>query len=476
MNFEAVIGIEIHVEMKTKSKMFSSSPIAFGREANTLVRPVDIAFPGTMPIVNKQAVVNAIRVSNALNMEIDNELFFDRKNYFYSDLPKGFQITQDKRPIGKNGFIDVKLSDGSIKRIEIERLHMEEDTCKQLHMADYTLLDYNRAGTPLIEIVSRPNIRTGEEAMRYVEAIKSIVVFSDVSDGKMEEGSLRCDVNISIRPYGSQTYGTKVEVKNLNSTANVQRAIDFEIKRQTKSLLKGIAIEQETRRFDELKKETVLMRKKTDSVDYKYFPEPNIVPIRLSQEFIQHAIDTCPELASKKIERYMGVGLSEEEANQMLQNRLMAAYFDECIKVNKNRAKAYWNWLNGDILAYLNKNELEITELKVTPDNLDVLIGMLEKSSISFNQARTVFEKMAIDNKNAEAIVDELGLKQNSNEDEIKQIVIQTIDEFPQSVVDYKAGKDRAVGFLVGQIMKKTKGKVNPAITSKLVVEVLKSK
>ena len=476
MNFEAVIGIEIHVEMKTKSKMFSSSPIAFGREANTLVRPVDIAFPGTMPIVNKQAVVNAIRVSNALNMEIDNELFFDRKNYFYSDLPKGFQITQDKRPIGKNGFIDVKLSDGSIKRIEIERLHMEEDTCKQLHMADYTLLDYNRAGTPLIEIVSRPNIRTGEEAMRYVEAIKSIVVFSDVSDGKMEEGSLRCDVNISIRPYGSKTYGTKVEVKNLNSTANVQRAIDFEIKRQTKSLLKGIAIEQETRRFDELKKETVLMRKKTDSVDYKYFPEPNIVPIRLSQEFIQHAIDTCPELASKKIERYMGVGLSEEEANQMLQNRLMAAYFDECIKVNKNRAKAYWNWLNGDILAYLNKNELEITELKVTPDNLDVLIGMLEKSSISFNQARTVFEKMAIDNKNAEAIVDELGLKQNSNEDEIKQIVIQTIDEFPQSVVDYKAGKDRAVGFLVGQIMKKTKGKVNPAITSKLVVEVLKSK
>ena len=476
MNFEAVIGIEIHVEMKTKSKMFSSSPIAFGREANTLVRPVDIAFPGTMPIVNKQAVVNAIRVSSALNMEIDNELFFDRKNYFYSDLPKGFQITQDKRPIGKNGFIDVKLSDGSIKRIEIERLHMEEDTCKQLHMADYTLLDYNRAGTPLIEIVSRPNIRTGEEAMRYVEAIKSIVVFSDVSDGKMEEGSLRCDVNISIRPYGSKTYGTKVEVKNLNSTANVQRAIDFEIKRQTKSLLKGIAIEQETRRFDELKKETVLMRKKTDSVDYKYFPEPNIVPIRLSQEFIQHAIDTCPELASKKIERYIGVGLSEEEANQMLQNRLMAAYFDECIKVNKNRAKAYWNWLNGDILAYLNKNELEITELKVTPDNLDVLIGMLEKSSISFNQARTVFEKMTIDNKNAEAIVDELGLKQNSNEDEIKQIVIQTIDEFPQSVVDYKAGKDRAVGFLVGQIMKKTKGKVNPAITSKLVVEVLKSK
>lgn len=476
MNFEAVIGIEIHVEMKTRSKMFSSAPIAFGKEANTLVRPLDIAFPGTMPIVNKQAVINAIRVSNALHMNIDNELYFDRKNYFYSDLPKGFQITQDKRPIGSNGFIDVKLSNGDVKRIDIERLHMEEDTCKQLHMADYTLLDYNRAGTPLIEIVSRPTIRNGEEAMRYVEAIKSIVVFSDVSDGKMEEGSLRCDVNVSIRPYGSDKFGTKVEVKNLNSTANVQRAIDFEIKRQTKLLLSGIPVEQETRRFDELKRETVLMRKKTDSVDYKYFPEPNIAPIRLSENFIKNAIETCPELASEKLERYINVGLSEDEANQMLQNRLMANYFDSCIKVNPKRAKAFWNWLNGDILAFLNKNELSITDLKVTPDNLNELIDMLEKSTLSFNQARTVFEKMTIDNKNASLLADELGLKQNSNEDEIKQIVVQTIEEFPQSVIDYKAGKDRAVGFLVGQIMKKTKGKVNPAITSKLVVEVLKSK
>ncbi len=476
MNFEAVIGIEIHVEMKTKSKMFSSSPIAFGKEANTLVRPLDIAFPGTMPIVNKQAVINAIRVSHALNMEIDNELWFDRKNYFYSDLPKGFQITQDKRPIGKNGYVDVKLSNNKVKRIEIERLHIEEDTCKQLHLADYTLLDYNRAGTPLIEIVSRPNIRSGEEAMKYVEAIKSIVVFSDVSDGKMEEGSLRCDVNISIRPYGSEKFGTKVEVKNLNSTANVQRAIDYEIRRQTKLLLSGVPVEQETRRFDEMKKETVLMRKKTDSVDYKYFTEPNIVPIKLSDEFIKNAIDTCPELASQKLNRYMEVGLSEDEANQMLQNRSMANYFEACIKINSKRAKSYWNWLNGDILAFLNKNTLEINDLKVTPDNLDQLIDMLEKNTLSFNQARTIFEKMTIDNKSASLLADELGLKQNSNEDEIRTIVIETIDQFPQSVIDYKNGKDRAVGFLVGQIMKKTKGKVNPAMTSKIVVEILKTK
>ena len=476
MNFEAVIGIEIHVEMKTKSKMFSSAPIAFGQDPNTLTRPLDLAFPGTMPIVNKQAVINAIRVSNALNMTIDNELYFDRKNYFYSDLPKGFQITQDKRPIGRDGYVEVKLSNGTTKKIEIERLHMEEDTCKQLHMADYTLLDYNRAGTPLVEIVSRPNIRSGEVAMRYVEAIKSIVVFTDVSDGKMEEGSLRCDVNVSVRPYGSDKFGTKVEVKNLNSTANVQRAIDFEVRRQTKLLLKGIPVEQETRRFDELKRETVLMRKKGDAVDYKYFPEPNIIPIKLSDEFIKNAIDTCPELASQKLARYMEAGLSEEEANQMLQNRAMATYFDSCLKVDATRAKLFWNWLMGDILAYLNKNELEITALKVTPDNLNKLIDMLEKKTLSFNQARSVFEKMTENNEDASVLADKLGLKQNSNEDEIRGIVVETIDAFPQSVIDYKNGKDRAVGFLVGQIMKKTKGKVNPAITSKLVVEELKSR
>ena len=299
MNFEAVIGIEIHVEMKTRTKMFSASPNRFGATPNTLVTPVDMAFPGTLPVVNKQAVINAIRVSNALNMEIDHELWFDRKNYFYSDLPKGYQITQDKRPIGKEGYVEIETTNG-IKKIGIERLHMEEDTCKQLHMADYTLIDYNRAGTPLVEIVSKPEMRNGEEAMKYVEQIRSIVIYSGVSDGKMEEGSLRCDVNISLRPIGDEKFGTKVEIKNLNSLANVQRAIDFEMKRQSEILLSGGVVEQETRRFDETKKETVLMRKKTDAVDYKYFTEANITPIKLSDEFVNNAIKTCPELASSK--------------------------------------------------------------------------------------------------------------------------------------------------------------------------------
>lgn len=476
MNFEAIIGIEIHVEMKTKSKMFSGGRIAFGEEPNSCVRPLDMAFPGTMPLVNKQAVINAIRVSNALHMSIDHELWFDRKNYFYSDLPKGYQITQQARPIGSEGYVEIKLSDGRVKKIEIERLHMEEDTCKQLHMADYTLLDYNRAGTPLVEIVSKPNIRSGEEAMKYVEMIKSIVVFLDVSDGKMEEGSLRCDVNISIRPYGSDKFGTKVEVKNLNSTANVQRAIDFEVKRQTKMLLAGIPIEQETRRFDETKKETVLMRKKTDSVDYKYFTEPNIAPISLSDEFVNHAIATSPELASEKYVRYINLGLSEDEANQMLQDKASSEYFDKCVELEPKKAKAAWNWLNGDILAYLNKNGITINEIKVTPNNLLSLLDMIEKGSLSFNQARTVFEKMTIDNKDAEKIADELGLKQNSDVDAIKALVEETISEFPQSVIDFKNGKDRAVGFLVGQAMKKSRGKANPQIASKLVLEILKTK
>ncbi len=476
MNFEAVIGIEIHVEMKTKSKMFSSAPIAFGKEPNTLVQPLDIAFPGTMPRVNKQAVINAIRVSDALHMTIDRELWFDRKNYFYSDLPKGFQITQDARPIGKNGYVDIELSDGRIKRIEIERLHMEEDTCKQLHFPDCTLLDYNRAGTPLIEIVSRPDIRSGEEAMRYVEAIRSIVVFSGVSDGKMEEGSLRCDVNVSIRPYGSDRFGTKVEVKNLNSTANVQKAIDFEVKRQAALLLSGIAVEQETRRFDEGKKETILMRKKTDAIDYKYFTEPNLVPIRLSEAFVEEAIRTCPELADSKMKRYTAAGLTKEEAGQMLQNPEMTAYFDRCMAIQPKRAKAYWNWLISEIAGYLNKNGLDIRALKVSPEHLDSLIAMIEEGTLSFNQARKVFLEMVADDEDPSEIADRLGLKQNSDADEIRKLVEATIEEFPQSVIDYKNGKDRAVGFLVGQIMKKTKGKVNPAITSKFVVEILNGK
>lgn len=475
MNFEAVIGIEIHVEMKTKSKMFSSAPVLFGAEPNTLVRPLDIAFPGTMPLVNKQAVINAIRVSNALHMSIDNELWFDRKNYFYSDLPKGFQITQDKRPIGRDGYVEIKTKNG-IKRIEIERLHMEEDTCKQLHMSSYSLLDYNRAGTPLVEIVSRPNIRSGEEAMKYVEQIKSIVQFTDVSDGKMEEGSLRCDVNISLRPSGSEKFGTKVEIKNLNSLSNVEKAIEFEIIRQQKLLLAGIPVEQETRRFDEMRKETVLMRKKTDAVDYKYFTEPNITPIKLSDEFIKNAIETCPELASSKRNRYINdLKLSEYDADILLQDKAVSEYFDETIKYNAN-PKLLVNWIMVDIASYLNKNNYSISDLKLSPEHLSDLVKLISEGKISSKQAKDVFLDIVETNASPIDVANKLGIVQMSDENAIMDLVIEALNENPQAIEDFKNGKDRAVGFLVGQIMKKSRGKANPAMTSKLVIQELKKR
>lgn len=475
MNFEAVIGIEIHVEMKTKSKMFSSAPVRFGEEPNTLVSPVDMAFPGTMPVVNKQAVINAIRVSNALHMSIDNELWFDRKNYFYADLPKGFQITQDKRPIGREGYVIIKTSNGE-KKIEIERLHMEEDTCKQLHLSTYSLLDYNRAGTPLIEIVSRPNIRSGEEAMKYVEQIKSIVQYSDVSDGKMEEGSLRCDVNVSIRPVGSEKFGTKVEIKNLNSTSNVEKAIEFEIDRQQQSLLAGIPIDQETRRFDEIRKETVLMRKKTDAVDYKYFTEPNITPIKLSDEFISEAIKSCPELASSKKVRYMQeLGLNEYDADILLQDKEVANYFDKALQFRAN-SKLLANWIMVDIAAYLNKNNMAITALKLSPNHLAELVKMIEEGKISSKQAKDVFNRIVESDESPVDVANSLGLVQMSDEGAIRDLVLEVLKENSQSIEDYKNGKDRAVGFLVGQVMKKSHGKANPAMTSKMIVEELKKR
>ena len=475
MNFEAVIGIEIHVEMKTKSKMFSSAPVEFGAEPNTLVNPVDIAFPGTMPVVNKQAVINAIRVSNALHMSIDNELWFDRKNYFYADLPKGFQITQDKRPIGRNGYVTIKTANGE-KKIEIERLHMEEDTCKQLHLSTYSLLDYNRAGTPLVEIVSRPNIRSGEEAMKYVEQIKSIVQYTDVSDGKMEEGSLRCDVNISLRPIGSDKFGTKVEIKNLNSLSNVEKAIEFEITRQQQLLLAGIPVDQETRRFDETRKETVLMRKKTDAVDYKYFTEPNITPIRLSEGFIKNAIETCPELASSKKERYMNaLSLSEYDADILLQDKDVSIYFDAATKF-KASPKLLANWIMVDIAAYLNKNNMSITSLKLSPEHLSDLVMLIEEGKISSKQAKEVFAQVVESDESPIEVANKLGLVQVSDEGAIRELVLETLNENPQSIEDYKNGKDRAVGFLVGQVMKKSRGKANPAMTSKMIVEELKKR
>ena len=476
MEFEPVIGLEIHVELKTKSKMFSTAPVAYGKEPNTLCAPLDMAFPGTLPTVNKEGVIYAIRVSNALHMKIDNELHFDRKNYFYSDLPKGFQITQDRRPIGSDGYLEIEV-DGKTKRIGIERLHIEEDTCKQLHFPAFTLLNYNRAGTPLIEIVSKPELRSGEEAMKYVEKIRSIVVFSGVSDGKMEEGSLRVDTNVSIRPKGSSTFGTKVEVKNINSINYVQKAIDFEVNRQAKLLEEGKEILQETRRYDDKKNETISMRLKTDSVDYKYYPETNITPIKLSDEFIKNAIDSCPELAESKKARYINEhGLNDYDASLLVSEKAVSDYYDEATKYSK-AYKLLANWINVDVAAYLNKNIISITEFPLSPERLAGLVKMVEANEVNSNQAREIFAKMLEAGVDASKAKEMLGISsQISDLDFIKDTINKVLEANPQAIIDYKEGKGRALGFLVGQTMKLTQGKINPKIATELLSEELKKR
>ncbi|MDY6276107.1 MAG: Asp-tRNA(Asn)/Glu-tRNA(Gln) amidotransferase subunit GatB [Bacilli bacterium] len=476
MNFEPVIGLEIHVELKTKSKMFSSAPVTYGKEANTQTAPLDLGFPGTLPVVNKQAVIDAIRVSNALHMSIDHELHFDRKNYFYSDLPKGYQITQDRRPIGSHGYLEIVVN-GEKKRIGIQRLHMEEDTCKQLHFKNFTLLNYNRAGTPLIEIVSEPEIRSGEEAMKYVEMIRSIVVFSEVSDGKMEEGSLRCDVNVSIRPVGTKEFGTKVEVKNINSITYVKNAIDFEVKRQQEIIESGGKVIQETRRYDDETKTTIAMRLKTDSVDYKYFPEPNIIPIKLSDEFVNDAIASCPELAESKKERYLNeFKLNDYDASLLVSDKDISVYYDNCAKLTK-QYKILANWINVDVLSYLNKNNCTINEFPLSPEQLVSLIAIIEKNEVSSNQAKSIFNKMVEEKCDAQKARQILGISsQISDESFIKNVINEVLDENPQSIKDYKEGKDRALGFMVGQVMKKTQGKVNPKMTSEMLLKELENR
>lgn len=475
MNFEAVIGLEIHVQMKTETKMFSASPNHFSRIPNSEVTPFDMAYPGTMPVVNKQAVINAIRVANALHMSIDHTLYFDRKNYFYSDLPKGFQITQQFRPIGSKGYLDILDKAGNPKRIRIERMHMEEDTCKQLHFADCSLLDYNRAGTPLVEIVSEPDIASGTEAMRYVEAIRRIVVYSLTSDGKMEEGSLRCDVNVSLRPYGSKEYGTKVEIKNLNSIKNIEAALDYEIARQSACLLSGIPVVQETRRFDEASGKTISMRLKTDAVDYKYFPEPNIAPIALSDAFVDDAIATCPELYDAKKERYLAEGLSETDASILLDDIDMASYYEKASSKAKNK-KAIANWIIVEVNAYLNKNGISIKDFPMSGDTL-AEISALQEDGFTHKQCSDIFQYVLSNEVSVEEARTALKIeKQVSDDGAVLEAVTAVLDANPQSIVDFKAGKDRAIGFLVGQVMKASKGKLNPAAVAKVMNEEIRKR
>lgn len=472
MNFEAVIGIETHIETNTKSKMFSTSPNKAEQEPNTLVALLDMAFPGTMPRVNKEAVRKAIRIAHALHMTIDDTLYFDRKNYFYSDLPKGYQITQQFRPIGRDGYVEIEIN-GKKKRIGIERMHMEEDTCKQLHFSSYTLLDYNRAGVPLLEIVTRPEIRSGEEARKYVEKLREIVTFADVSDGKMENGSMRCDTNISIRPYGEEKFGTKVEVKNLNSIVDIEKALDYEIKRQSEALLTGHEVIQETRRFDEVKKETVTMRVKTDAVDYKYFCEPNIAPIHLSKEFIEDAIKTCPELYDEMLARFnKDYNIDLKDTKILLSDKELGLYFDKCAKFSKHY-QAIANFIISNVLSILNRENITIKDFKVEPKYISELVDLLESKEINSTQGKKIFEKVVKENKSPRVFKESLGATLISDEVLILKMVEEIISANPSLKVNFRAGNTRLQGFVMGQLMKKTQGKINPSVANKIIVQEL---
>lgn len=471
MNYEVVIGIEIHCELKTKTKMFSGAPTSFGKPANTCVNEIDLGHPGTLPSLNKEAVKKGVQACAAFHLEIDPLLKFDRKNYYYSDLPKGFQITQQFYPIGKNGYVDIDV-DGSKKRVRINRIHLEEDTAKQFHIGDETLIDFNRAGTPLIEIVSEPDMSSGKEAAAYVETLRQTLLYIGVSDVKMEEGSMRCDVNISLNKP-NEGYGTKTEIKNLNSISNVQKAIDYEIERQSKMLDNGETIIQATRRFDESTKTTVEMRKKEGSVDYKFFPEPNIFPIRLSDEWVKEIVENLPELPSERKERYeKDYGLSSNEINVYIGNKDLASLFENVMKYSDN-AKAVSNWLITDVLAWLSKNNVLIKETKLKPEELAKMIKLIDDKVISTTQGKDIVLDGIMNGELSEDIINKKGLKQVSDEGLLLNIINEVLDEQPQSIVDYANGKDRAVGFLMGQVMKKSKGQANPGLANKLVVEEL---
>jgi len=469
--YEPIIGLEIHLETKTKTKMFSNAPVDFNASPNSKVVSLDLGEPGTLPTVNKAAVEKALMMCDALHMNIDNVLRFDRKNYFYADLPKGYQITQQDFPIGRGGYVLIHLEDGTPKRIELERLHMEEDTAKQIHFSDYTLIDYNRAGTPLVEIVTKPVIKSGYEAMRYVEKIRSIAQFLGISDGRMEEGSLRCDVNISIRAVGEIKFGTKVEIKNLNSIANVRKSIEFEIQRQTEILEGGGKVLQETRRYDEGQKSTILMRMKTDAVDYKYFREGNILPITLTKSFIKKVLDRTPESPDTKYDRYTKVfGLSHLESTKLLENLDLTLYFDKIAKRTEFYQTAY-NFLKGEVSAYLNAKEIDIADLPLRIESLARLFDLLGAEKINNKTAREFFSAM-LNGESLESLYEKS--KENSlTVDDIRVMVNSVLDANMQLIEDYKNGKDRAFGFFVGQIMKRSGGKADPKIANSILKDEL---
>jgi len=472
--YEAVIGLEVHVELKTKSKIFCGCTTEFGGEPNTHVCPVCLGLPGTLPVINKSVVELAMKAGLALNCQIAEFSKFDRKNYYYPDLPKNYQTSQYDLPIAANGYLDIEL-EGRKKRIGITRLHMEEDAGKLVHSgesisgADFSLVDYNRTGVPLAEIVSEPDMRSPEEARAYLDQLKAILEYTEVSDCKMQEGSLRCDANVSVRPKGSTKLGTKTELKNMNSFRALQRALEYEIERQIEVLEEGGKVIQETRSWNEAKGITEVLRSKEDAHDYRYLPEPDLVPIRIDRDWVEKIRATLPELPLQRKKRFMeDYGLPEYDASVVTSSKKLADFFDAAVSKYGN-GKEVSNWVMGELLRLLNANDMEIDELLITPDGLVRLLELQKEGTISGKIAKQVFEEMFKTGKSADAIIKEKNLVQISDTGELEGIIDAVMQNNPKSVEDYRNGKQQAIGFLVGQVMKQTKGKANPQVVNDLL-------
>ena len=474
MEFETVIGLEIHVELATQTKIFCNCKNEFGAPPNSHVCPVCMGSPGVLPVLNEEALKLGIRAALALNCEVRRSSKFDRKNYFYPDSPKAYQISQYDEPIGEHGFVEIVVN-GEKRRIGITRVHLEEDAGKLNHadFGDASYVDLNRAGVPLIEIVSEPDIRSAEEARLFLEELKATMQYCLISDCKMEEGSLRCDANISLRPVGQEQLGTKTEIKNMNSFRNGQRGLDYEWARQDKILRAGKTVQQQTLRWDEASASTILMRSKEDAHDYRYFPEPDLPRVLLSEEYIQARLQEVPELPMARRHRFESeYGIPAYDAGVLTASRALAGYFDEAAQHVKD-PKTVSNMIMGDVLGYLKTVEKEINELPMKPVQLAALISLMEDGTISSKIAKNVLKEMLESGKEPKTIIADQGLVQISDEGQLSEIAQRVLAANPKSVEDYRAGKEKALGALVGQMMKETKGKANPQMVNKIIVDLI---
>ncbi len=475
MEWETVIGLEVHVQLATKSKLFSGSSTEFGAEPNTQANIYDLALPGTLPVLNKEALKMAVKFGLAIDAEIGMKSVFDRKNYFYPDLPKGYQTSQLDFPTVGKGSLEVSLEDGSVKTIGITRAHMEEDAGKSLHEDFHgeTGIDLNRAGTPLLEIVSEPEIRSATEAVAYLKKLHSLILYLGISDGDMSKGNMRCDANVSVRLKGEEEFGTRTEIKNINSFKFVEKAINIEAERQIDILEDGGRIVQETRLYDSEKNETRSMRSKEVANDYRYFPEPDLLPVMIDEAFIAEIRTTLPELPDTKRQRFIDeYKLSEYDA-LVLANDLATANYFEAVVAECGNAKLSANWVSVDLQAYLNETEIPVSESPVTPQQLGGLINKITDNTISSKIAKTVFEAMLAGEGNAEEIIEAKGLKQVTDSSAIEAMVDAVIANNPEQVKQYRSGKEKVFGFFVGQIMKESKGKANPGQVNQILKEKL---